>query len=68
VSRDDAPAGYLTELGLTELPADIEELPPGRLLHLLDAAMPADPEQLWESGPDTDALATAWRTPHHVPA
>lgn len=70
VSDDDlaVPADYLTATGLTT-PAEraasshLVALPPGRLPHLLNAAMPADPEALWRSGPDVARLAAAWDGP-----
>ncbi len=35
-------------------------LPPRTIVTVLDAAMPADPADLWRTGPDVDALAAAW--------
>ncbi|WP_426502786.1 hypothetical protein ACPPVO_34795 [Dactylosporangium sp. McL0621] len=42
-------------------PDAIAELQPERLLQLLNASMPAEPERLWAAGPDVAALAEAWR-------
>jgi hypothetical protein len=35
-------------------------VPATTLVALLEAAMPADPADLWRTGPDVDALAAAW--------
>ncbi|WP_433223054.1 hypothetical protein ACQP00_25115 [Dactylosporangium sp. CS-047395] len=43
-------------------PPEVADLPPERLLQLLNAAMPADPERWWTAGPDVAALARAWRS------
>ncbi|GAA3221437.1 hypothetical protein ACFO1B_16505 [Dactylosporangium siamense] len=74
VAADDVvvPADYLAATGLTarrERAASrkLGALPPGRLLHLLNAAMPTDPETLWRSGPDVARLAAAWNTPSPTP-
>ncbi|MFE9692080.1 hypothetical protein [Micromonospora sp. NPDC005806] len=40
--------------------AALGALSPADRLALLDAAMPADPAQLWRTGPDVDALADRW--------
>jgi hypothetical protein len=31
-------------------------------MQLLNAAMPAEPERLWDTGPDVGALVAAWRS------
>jgi len=36
-------------------------MPSAQRLSLLEAAMPADPEDLWREGPDVDALGARWR-------
>ncbi|MEU0557568.1 hypothetical protein [Dactylosporangium sp. NPDC006015] len=66
------PPSYLEVTGLSAAAARtasdaIAALPKGRLLHLLNAAMPLDPAALWESGPDTARLASAWREPSPPP-
>jgi hypothetical protein len=37
------------------------------LLHLLDGAMPSDPEQLWAAGLNIAGLAAARQSPHRTP-
>ncbi|MEV4134719.1 hypothetical protein AB0J72_21425 [Dactylosporangium sp. NPDC049742] len=66
------PPSYLEVTGLSAVAARtasdaIAALPKGRLLHLLNAAMPLDPAALWESGPDTARLASAWSEPSPPP-
>ncbi|MFF5232741.1 hypothetical protein [Dactylosporangium sp. NPDC000521] len=66
------PPSYLEVTGLSAPAARtasdaIAALPKGRLLHLLNAAMPLEPAALWESGPDTARLASAWSEPSPTP-
>ncbi|MBM2622019.1 hypothetical protein JIG36_41605 [Actinoplanes sp. LDG1-06] len=57
--------GQRTTLGLTAAHAKVgraslRELTAPQRLALLDAAMPADPAELWQSGPDVAAVAEQW--------
>jgi hypothetical protein len=38
----------------------LTSLPTATLVAVLDAALPADPDDLWRNGPDVDRLAAAW--------
>ncbi|WP_034590611.1 hypothetical protein [Hamadaea tsunoensis] len=40
--------------------ASLQELTPQQRVRLLDAALPVEPADLWEHGPDVDAVAQAW--------
>ncbi|MEV6965085.1 hypothetical protein AB0M47_08195 [Hamadaea sp. NPDC051192] len=42
--------------------ASLQELAPRQRIRLLDAALPVEPADLWDRGPDVDAVAQIWLT------